>query len=78
MKILSKELEKLSTYSGVECAKQILELYHEFPNNEKQIDEYIEKRAYDVAASADEIIAKAVRYRHGLVNTRVSGLAVVV
>jgi len=68
MKELSNELEKLSAYSGVECAKKIIELYDEFPNDEKQIDEYIEKSAYEVAASADEAIAKGVRYQLGEVK----------
>ena len=68
MKDLSDELEKLSAYSGVECAKKILELYDEFPNHEKQIDEYMERRFEAVVASADETIAMAVRYQLGEVK----------
>jgi len=68
MKYLSNELEKLSAYNGVECAKQILELYNEFPNDEKEIDEYIERHAYTVITSADEVIANGVRYQLGQVK----------
>ena len=68
MKDLSNELEKLNAYSGVDCAKKILCLYKEFPNEEKQIEDYIEKRVYAVAASADEAIAMVVRHQLGEVK----------
>ena len=55
----------MDAYSGNEYAQQIIELYNEFPNDRRQIDEYIENRVYAVATSADEVIAKAVRYQLG-------------
>jgi guanylate kinase len=66
MKNLSCELEKMNSYSGVEYAQRLTELYREFANDEKQIDRYIENRARNVAASADEAIARAVRYKQAL------------
>ena len=65
MKDLSCELKKMDAYSGIEYAQQIIELYKEFPNNEKQIDEYIENRVNAVVASADEAIAMGVRCQLG-------------
>jgi hypothetical protein len=46
MKNLEFELKKLDLFSGVEYGKLICELYQDFPNDEKQIDKYIENRAY--------------------------------
>jgi len=68
MKDLMSELKRLDSYCGVECAEKVLELYKEFPNNEKQIDKYIENRVYAIAASADETIAMGVRYQLGEVK----------
>ena len=65
MKDLISELKKLDLYSGVECAEQILELYNEFPNDGKQIDEYIGNRVSTTISSADETIASCVRYQLG-------------
>ena len=72
MKDLIVELKKLDSYSGVECAEKILKLYKEFPNNENQIDKYIEDRVYVVAASADEAIAMGVRHQLGEVKEELS------
>jgi len=65
MKDLSCELKKLDSYSGVEYAQRINELIKEFPNHRGQIDKYVEKRVLEVAASADEVINKGVRYQLG-------------
>ena len=65
MKDLKRELEKMDAYSGVECAKQIHEIYKEFPNDRDKIYKYIENRVYAVAASADEVIAMCVRPQLG-------------
>jgi len=63
MKDLACELKKMDSYSGVECANLILELMDEFPNDRKQIDEYIENRVYAVAASADKVIAEVKKWQ---------------
>ena len=65
MKELSCELKKMDSYSGIEYGQRIIELCKEFPNDRLQIDEYIENRVYAIAASADEVIAKGVRYQLG-------------
>ena len=65
MKDLAIELKKLDLYSGVECAEQILELYNEFPSDEKKIDEYIGSRVHATISSADETISKCVRHQLG-------------
>jgi len=72
MKDLADELKKLDSYSGVECANLILELMDEFPNDSKQIDEYIENRVYAVAASADEVIAGVKKWQLGQVSEIIS------
>ena len=72
MKDLACELKKLDSYSGVECANLILELMDEFPNDTKQIDEYIENRVYAVAASADEVIAGVKKWQLGQVSEIIS------
>ena len=63
MKNLSNELKKMDAYTGIEYAQRITELYKKFPNDKRQIDEYIENRVYFVAESADEAIAKYDKYR---------------
>jgi hypothetical protein len=66
MKNLLCELEKMNLYSGKEYAQRLVELYKEFANDEKQIDRYIENRVRTLAASADETIARGVRYKQAL------------
>ena len=68
MKSLEDKLKKMDSYSGVEYAQQMIDLYKEFPNNIKEIDEYVENRVYSVAASADEVIAKGIRYQLGEIS----------
>ena len=63
MKTLEDKFKKIDSYSGVEYAQRMIELYKEFPNEERQIDEYIKNRVYAVAASADKVIDKAVKYQ---------------
>ena len=65
MKVLASELKKMDAYSGIDYAQRIIKLYQEFPNEEKDIDEYIEKRVYAVAASANEVILKGTTRRVG-------------
>ena len=65
MKDLASELKKMDVYSGVDCAKQFHDHYEEFPNDTRQIDKYIENHVYTVVASADEVIAKGIRYQLG-------------
>jgi hypothetical protein len=65
MKDLSCEFKKMDSYSGIEYGQRIIELYKEFPDERQQIDEYIKNRVYAVTASADEVIAKGVRYQLG-------------
>ena len=72
MKDLSFELRKLDSYSGIEYAQRIIELYKEFSNNEKQIDKYIENRVNAIAASADKTIERGVMYKLGEVEEALS------
>ena len=72
MKELTSELQKLEAYSGVECGKRVLELYQEFPNDEKTIDEYIEKRVHATVASADAVIADVKKWQLGEVAEIIS------
>ena len=72
MKELADELKKLDAYSGIEYGQQILELFKKYPNNESQIDEYVEKRALAVAASADAVIADVKKWQLGEVAEIVS------
>jgi hypothetical protein len=65
MKDLSCRLKEMDSYSGIEYGQRIVELMDKFPNDRKQIDEYIENRVYAVAASADEVIARVVRWQLG-------------
>jgi hypothetical protein len=68
MKDLSCRLKEMDSYSGIEYGQRMVELMDEFPNDIKQIDEYIENRVYAVAASADEAIARVVKLRLGEVS----------
>ena len=61
MKDISCELKKLDAYHGAEYAQRIIELFNEFPNDSSQIDNYVAKRVYAIAFSADEAIAKGIR-----------------
>ena len=63
MKNLADELKKMDAYSGEEYAQRMIELMDEFPNDTKQIDEYIENRVYAVAASADKVIAEVKKWQ---------------
>ena len=65
MKDLANELRKMDAYTGTEYGQRIVELIDEFPDDRKQIDEYIENRVYAVAASADEAIARGIRCQLG-------------
>jgi len=65
MEDLSYELKKMDSYSGIEYGQRLVALFEAFPNDRKQIDDYIEKRVYAVAASADEAIAKGIRCQLG-------------
>ena len=65
MEDLSYELKKMDLYSGIEYGQRLVELFEAFPNDHKQIDDYIEKRVYAVTASADEVIVKGIRCQLG-------------
>ena len=72
MKNLADELKKMDAYSGDEYAQRMIELMDEFPNDTKQIDEYIENRVYAVAASADKVIAEVKKWQLGQVSEIIS------
>ena len=61
MNNITLELKKMDAYNGIEYAQRIIELFNEFPDDGRQIDDYVEKRVYAIAASADEVIAKGIR-----------------
>ena len=61
MNNITLELKKMDAYNGIEYAQRIVELFNEFPDDSKQIDDYVEKRVYAVAASADNAISKVQR-----------------